>query len=279
MDRLASSSVVYIDDRVKSERWVRKPSENSSDPFEIPDESEDLKTNAEMFLDVFGKGMFGLFNLLWWTLDANCYSVYLCNTGKTFASKLAELNESSGNECAPIFAIFDVGFHGGSNRRNISQSAEGQFEFSLQPPNSSPYNLTFSSQSEESYGLQLLSRVAADLQVQEGPKLIIPIAILRSKESRSRSPPSPVREEQRSSQSVVGLDSRLVARCLDAGATDVLSSPLHKSRVEGLAVHGYRVHKAALKEISGFLASRKRRKQSWVGVHDQQPYAYLREAM
>lgn len=208
------------------------------------------------------------------------YSVYLCNSGKTFASKLAELNENPGNECAPIFAIFDVGYYG-SNRRNATLSADSQFDISLLPPNTSPshHNLTFSSQSEESYGLQLLSRVAADLQVQEGPKLIIPIAILRSTEPRAKSPPSPVREEQSTSQSVVGLDSRLVARCLDAGATDVLSSPLHKSRVEGLVVHGYRVHKAALKELSGFLASRKRRKQSWVGVHDQQPYSYLREAM
>lgn len=207
------------------------------------------------------------------------FSVYLCNTGKTFASKLAELNENSGSECAPIFAIFDVGFHGGSNRRNASQSVDTQLELSLLPPSISPYNLTFSSQSEESYGLQLLSRVAADLQVQEGPKLIIPIAILRSDESGAETPRSPVQEEQTSSQSVVGLDSRLVARCLDAGAVDVLTTPLHKSRVEALAVHGYRAHKAALKELSGFLASRKLRKQSWVGVHDQQPYAYLREAM
>ncbi|KAK2765356.1 3',5'-cyclic-nucleotide phosphodiesterase [Arachnomyces sp. PD_36] len=260
MDRITSSCAVYIDDRVKSERWLRRPSETGSDAPEDLEEPEDFKENATLFLSVFGK-------------------VYLCNTGKTFASKLAELNEGAGSECAPIFAIFDVGFHGGSNRRTGSLSADTQLEMSLLPPNISPYNLTFSSQSEESYGLQLLSRVSADLQVQEGPKLIIPIAILRSKEAAAGSSQAPEIEEQSSSQSVAGLDSRLIARCLDAGATDVLTAPLHKSRVEGLVVHGYRVHKAALKELSGFLASRKLRKQSWVGVHDQQPYAYLREAM
>lgn len=65
MDRLASSSVVYIDDRVESERWVRKQSENSSSSFEVPEESEDLKTNAEMFLDVFGKGIFSMLKIPW----------------------------------------------------------------------------------------------------------------------------------------------------------------------------------------------------------------------
>lgn len=61
MDRMTSSCAVYIDDRVKSERWIRRPSEGNSNTFEVLDESEDLKINVEMFLCVFEKGMFCVF--------------------------------------------------------------------------------------------------------------------------------------------------------------------------------------------------------------------------
>jgi 3',5'-cyclic-nucleotide phosphodiesterase len=54
----------------------------------------------------------------------------------------------------------------------------------------------------------------------------------------------------------------------------------------GLTVHAYRIYKTAKKEQSAFLASAskfiaaaRRRKQSWVGIEDEKPYAYLREAM
>jgi 3',5'-cyclic-nucleotide phosphodiesterase len=117
--------------------------------------------------------------------------------------------------------------------------------------------------------LQLLSRFSADLQVRDEPNLIVPIAIIRS--VGPTKPATPVAD--------MTADRGRMSRCLDAGAVDVLNAPLEVSRVHGLVVHAYRVHKSALKEQSRFLPSGKVRKQSWVGVHDQQPYAYLREAM
>ena len=70
-------------------------------------------------------------------------------------------------------------------------------------------------------------------------------------------------------------------QCLDAGALDVVQSPLDKAGIMGLTVHAYRIYKTAKKEQAGFLAqARRRRKQSWVGVEEEEkPYAYLREAM
>jgi 3',5'-cyclic-nucleotide phosphodiesterase len=69
--------------------------------------------------------------------------------------------------------------------------------------------------------------------------------------------------------------------CLEAGALDVVQGPLHKAGILGLTVHAYRIYKAAKKEQAGFLAqARSRRKQSWVGVEEEEkPYAYMREAM
>jgi 3',5'-cyclic-nucleotide phosphodiesterase len=73
----------------------------------------------------------------------------------------------------------------------------------------------------------------------------------------------------------------MMLNCLEAGALDVVQSPLDKARILGLTVHAYRIYKAAKKEQVGFLArARGRRKQSWVGVEEEEkPYAYMREAM
>lgn len=68
-------------------------------------------------------------------------------------------------------------------------------------------------------------------------------------------------------------------RCLQFGATEVLSSPLTEDRVANLAVHAYHAKEAAQKERSTLLATKKIRKRSWVGFDDKKPYAYLREQM
>jgi 3',5'-cyclic-nucleotide phosphodiesterase len=156
--------------------------------------------------------------------------------------------------------------------------------------------MTFSSESEESYGLQLLSRITSDLQVEEGIKLIIPVALVQPKRkdsdlasSRNASVSSVFDGTNESTYSPVwttedrsaAIDSQMMLHCLDAGALDVVQSPLDKAGIMGLTVHAYRIYKNAKKEQAGFLAqARNRRKQSWVGVEEEeQPYAYLREAM
>ncbi|KAL2218731.1 putative high affinity cAMP phosphodiesterase [Thermoascus aurantiacus ATCC 26904] len=279
----ADCCAVYIDDRVKSERWVRRNSSDSAastaNSFILADEPEALQGNVELLLEV-------------------CKQIYLCHTAKSFAGKLAELNEQSDGGCNPIFAFFDVGFseESASARRRASRNSGG--EFGAAPP--SPLarrGLAFSSESQESYGLQLLSQVSSDIQVQDGPKLIVPVAILRPPDSCASSPrmgsaqlplilkpfassgdPASSPAGQQGGDAALS-EPKQIARCLDAGAVDVLTSPLERARVHGLMVHAYRTRRAAQKELSGFLAGRKLRKQSWVGVNDDRPYAYLREAM
>ena len=70
-------------------------------------------------------------------------------------------------------------------------------------------------------------------------------------------------------------------QCLDAGALDVVRSPLDKAGIMGLTVHAYRIYKSAKQEQAHYLSKvrGRGRKQSWVGMEDEKPYAYLREAM
>lgn len=146
-------------------------------------------------------------------------------------------------------------------------------------PGSVHRTFTFSSQSDEAHGLSLLSGVSTDIQVHDGPNLVVPIAILRAAHSDLTDNPAlePINKPQ--APSLLTLEHKQIARCLDAGAIDVLNTPLDRSRIQGLVVHAYRTRRTAQKDMSRFLARKKLRKHSWVGVHDEQPYAYLREAM
>jgi hypothetical protein len=71
----------------------------------------------------------------------------------------------------------------------------------------------------------------------------------------------------------------LLRQCLDSGAVDVMASPLHMKTLTTLEIHAYRAHKEALKEQQALLEIRKGRKRSWVGIHEEKPFSYLREAM
>jgi len=123
-------------------------------------------------------------------------------------------------------------------------------------------------------------------------KLIIPVAVVQPKRKDSDSPSehsAPTSSLARGSESTIAsnedqsaiIDSHMMLNCLEAGALDVVQSPLDKAGILGLTVHAYRIYKSAKKEQAGFLAqARGRRKQSWVGVEDEEkPYAYMREAM
>lgn len=70
-----------------------------------------------------------------------------------------------------------------------------------------------------------------------------------------------------------------MARFLDAGAVDVLTAPITADRLQALAVHAYRRAKEVSREESSFALTKRNRKLSWVGIAEEQPYAYLREVM
>ncbi|KAL4881348.1 hypothetical protein BJY04DRAFT_63851 [Aspergillus karnatakaensis] len=244
-------SAIYIDPRVQSERWVHQGAPSGS--LTLPDEPESLRSDIEVCLDV-------------------CRRMYLCQAGASLVTKLAELSENAGNSCTPIFAFFDIDLHAEDApylaRRSTSRAS------SQGPPSPAPLRrgFTFSTQSEGSSDLRLLSGLSTDIHVQDAPNLVIPVAILRPpyrEPTSGADQPQPTYTPQ----------PLHISRCLDAGAVDVIPGPLDKVRIQSLVVHAFRTRKTALKEQSRFLSRRKLRKHSWVGVHDEQPYSYLREAM
>lgn len=222
----------------------------------------------------------------------------MCNSGRSFSSKLADIQEAVMVDCTPILAIFDVDSNtthdrlfqlGGQKSRSLSPHATSS-------PAAAPRQLTFSSEADESYGLQLLSRITSDLQVDEGIKLVIPVALVRVKRKSSNATPITSARNSYSGKDTSMLsvfddkpspiDPKMMLQCLDAGALDVVPSPLNNEKIMGLTVHAYRIYKTAKKDQTAFLASASkfigaagRRKQSWVGVEEEKPYAYLREAM
>jgi hypothetical protein len=135
---------------------------------------------------------------------------------------------------------------------------------------------TDTNEPDDLYGMHLLTHVTSEIQTKNFSKLVIPVVILSGldREWASSTLPSPT---VRGSQ--VLTDTVRLVRYLDAGAVDVLSSPLSKDNVHALAVHAYRVHKEVSREEASFLTTKRNRKLSWVGVNDAKPYAYLREAM
>ncbi|RDW72531.1 3',5'-cyclic-nucleotide phosphodiesterase PDE2 [Aspergillus mulundensis] len=244
-------AAIYIDPRIQSERWVYQGSPPESLIFS--DEPESLRSDIDVLLGISRR-------------------MYLCQAGASLVTKLAELSESHGNSCTPIFAFLDIDLHTEEppslSRRSTSRGSwQG-------PPSPAPLRrgFTFSSQNEGSSDLRLLSGLSTDIQVHDGPNLVIPVAILRppSREPTSAGP---------GQQQPYVPHPQHISRCLDAGAVDVLTGPLDKIRIQSLVVHAYRTRKIGLKEQSRFMSRRKLRKHSWVGVHDEQPYSYLREAM
>lgn len=225
--------------------------------------------------------------------------MFVCNSGRSFSAKLAELQESVKLDCTPILAIFDVDSDfkhdhlltlGDQKPKSLDKESPSRFPVVLQR------QMTFSSEADESYGLQLLSRIASDLQVDEGFKLVIPVALVRMKRNNSAAATitsarnSYAGKDSRRSSTFEDkpspIDPNMMLQCLDAGALDVVPSPLNNEKIMGLTVHAYRIYKTAKKEQSAFLASAsnfvaaaRRRKQSWVGIDEEKPYAYLREAM
>lgn len=110
------------------------------------------------------------------------------------------------------------------------------------------------------YGVHLLAYLSSEIQQRVRSRLVIPIAVLAGKTDLLAEPTR-------------------MSRFLDAGAIDVLPSPLGLDRVQGLAVHAYRTYKEVTRESASFVLEKRNRKLSWVGIDEERPYAYLREVM
>ncbi|KHN95133.1 3'5'-cyclic nucleotide phosphodiesterase, catalytic domain protein [Metarhizium album ARSEF 1941] len=136
---------------------------------------------------------------------------------------------------------------------------------------------------EELYGLGLLQKIITEAHLRNISKLVVPVAVISHPETTvpngghqmtdgaSEAAPVP--------QATLAANRQLMRTCLDLGAVDVLISPLSPKCTTTLEICAYKAHRDAAKEQQALMAVAKGRKRSWVGVNEQKPFAYLREAM
>ena len=160
------------------------------------------------------------------------------------------------------------------------------------------HNASIDPTSSTLYGLNLLQQISSEVSTSALSRLIIPVAMIYEEDVRSASStlqwsdrpsrpssggfpvqsiksPGPHRNSSNNSLT----NARNTFECINIGAIDVLTSPLHEERLRGLSAPAYRAHKEALKERTKFLTQKRIRKRSWLGNSDNKPHAYLREAM
>ena len=141
-------------------------------------------------------------------------------------------------------------------------------------------------------GFVLLRHIKSEMSHANISKLIVPIVMLRDSEGAgqgimnnhsvqktSTSTSASGRPADGPSLARQAMSSSDILKFLEAGAVDIVTSPLLQERIEALSIHGYRAHIQGLKEQSAFVATKRQRKRSWVGVDEERPFAYLRESM
>jgi CheY-like chemotaxis protein len=279
-------NVIYLDRRA-NEEYVRRDQAASSLAARASADTQSLNyftpskpTNAEVRENV--NAILAFFNegesSYWFPILANSGTdsfvlVNVCNSGSSCLSKISELHRPDG-DCNPILVLIDMPFEDEERMKRLSREPRTPSPTSTRksaPATAEP------NEPEDIYGMHLLLHLASEIQQRTYSKLVVPVAVLSGfDQDISTNTLSPI---PRSSSPPPLTDTVRLAKYLDAGAVDVYTSPLSPAHLHGLAVHAYRVYREVTKEESSFLMSKRNRKLSWVGVEEQKPYAYLREAM
>ncbi|KXH31010.1 3'5'-cyclic nucleotide phosphodiesterase [Colletotrichum simmondsii] len=252
----ATCHVVYVNRQVRQDRLIR-PNTQNDQPLDVADsvvqEDDDIQKDAELLLDTFGE-------------------VYLCSTGSACISTLFQLSDESMMDLTPTLVLIDVP-HDERLPRIRSRSRSPS-------PHSRPTtaDINIHTPEEDVYGLKLLQRIMTESHLRSLSKLIVPIPIVSFSPAEDGSATIPASDDAKPKPSA-SVDRRLIIRCLDLGAVDVIISPLHLKCITSLEIHAYRAHKDAAREQQEMLEVRRGRKRSWVGVNEEKPFSYLREAM
>jgi hypothetical protein len=195
-------------------------------------------------------------------------NVHICGSGSSCLNKISQIVESTKSNM-PTFVILDVPYDEELRLKRLSREPR------TPSPTSSRMMRRDNGEPDDTYGTHLLTHVSSEISSRNFSKLVVPIVMLTglAVETPSVAAPSSL------NKTLVLTDTVKLSKYLDSGAVDVLSSPLSKDRMHGLAVHAYRLQKEFQREEASFLSTKRNRKLSWVGVDDAKPYAYLREAM
>ncbi|KAK3368102.1 hypothetical protein B0H63DRAFT_69194 [Podospora didyma] len=255
----ASCNVIYVDRAICQDRYI-KGSASSLDKDAVEWESAHTAQNIRLLLDIFGE-------------------VHLCSTGGACLTQWLNIQDTSMMDLKPTIILIDTPF-----QERIPERSRSRTPSPHSPPDEDGEN-----HEEELYGLALLQRIISESYLRNLSKLVVPVPVIcfpTSDRADGNDGPVDAREEfangklyPGSSGSRRSASRRMLKRCLDLGATDVMASPMNSKCITNLEVHVYRAHRDAARDQKSMLEVRRGRKRSWVGISEEKPFAYLREAM
>ncbi|KAI1437727.1 hypothetical protein GGR50DRAFT_23300 [Xylaria sp. CBS 124048] len=258
MDR-DSCHIIYVDRNVYQDRVLRSPA--------YLHETGELRANLELLLNTFEH-------------------VHLCTNGAQCLEKVIHLLDTA-LELKPTLVLIDTPHDG-----RLPGAKPVLCEPS--PLTKEPYtngNDEIDGVLSDLYGIRLLEKIVSETHLRNLSKLVVPIPIVSfpllqtpseidgTDERLPQSAFAGYFSESRDSSGYTFTRRTLLRRCLDSGAVDVMESPLHIKSLTTLEFHICRANKEAARDQQALLELRKGRKRSWVGIHKEQPFAYLREAM
>lgn len=231
---------------------------------------------VQPLLDAFGDGLFFLFpsttrrSLL--TRDI-APIVHVCATGAACMEKLMQLHEAgSMMDMTPTMVLLDT-----PHDEWIPESYS--LPNSASPdPNLVNRDAEIHTPDENLYGLALLQRLITEAHLRSISKLVVPIPIISYPDTREQMTDGTT-EPFSASAGALAVSRKLIRRCLDLGAVDVIISPLGPKCIATLEICAYKAHRDAARDQQAMMEITKGRKRSWVGINEQKPFAYLREAM
>ncbi|PNS15328.1 hypothetical protein CAC42_2663 [Sphaceloma murrayae] len=190
--------------------------------------------------------------------------VFVCADGQSCLKRLSQMEDPTTQR--PTLLLIDIP----DNHESHLVSP-----LSSNPPSKSGQTVE-KNEPFDLYGIHMLSHICSSIQQRSMSRLIIPIAVTVNAEAARAA-----LEEEPSlwALSKCSPDSLRGIRFLDIGATDVLTSPISPDRVQGLTIHAYRVFKEYAKDDTSSILTKRNRKLSWIGIDEERPFAYLREAM
>ncbi|KAF2225178.1 hypothetical protein BDZ85DRAFT_195148 [Elsinoe ampelina] len=186
--------------------------------------------------------------------------VYVCADGQSCLKRLSQMEDPISQP--PTLLLIDI--------------PDNDESHIVSPLSSNPPSTVEKNEPFDLYGIHMLSHICSSIQQRSMSRLIIPVAVTVNAEAARAA-----LEEEPSlwALSKCSPDSVRGIKYLDIGATDVLTSPLSPDRVQGLTIHAYRVFKEYAKEDTSSILTKRNRKLSWIGIDEERPFAYLREAM
>lgn len=204
-------------------------------------------------------------------------AVHVCSSGIACLDILLTLHDQSMMDMKPTIILLDTPHQPfpsqtGASSRPHSPTSDASSCAEIHAPD------------ETLYGLNLLQKLITEAHLRNMTKLIVPIPIISQSSREAVSAVSQRMTDGTLEHSLTpfgGLSANrdMIRKCLDLGAVDVIVSPLNSKCIATLEICAYKAHRDAAREQQVLLGIKRGRQRSWVGVNEEKPFAYLREAM